>query len=124
MKIVGSLFLNEINLTDEAKLLKLFESKGVFFGNELIVFKEFCRDFVYASKVSGFAVIGIEGFQLFEDGSIKPILNEISDFSDIVRGNVDDYMEACSRAANDFIGHMMLSGKSDGYSFVLTDCVG
>jgi len=110
-------------MTEEAKLLKLFESKGVFFGNELIVFKEFCRDFIYASKVSGFAVIGIEGFQLFEDGSIKPILNEISDFSDIVHGNVDDYMEACSRAANDFFGQMALNGKSDGYSFVLTDSV-
>ena len=94
-----------------------------FFGNEIIVFKGFCRGFVYASKVSGFAVIGIEGFQLFGDGSIKPILNEISDFSDIVHLNVDDYMEACSRAANDFFSQMALNGKSDGYYFVLTDYI-
>jgi hypothetical protein len=124
MQTIGSLLLNEINMTEEAKLLKLFESKGVFFGNELIVFKEFCRDFISASKVSGFAVLGIEGFQFFEDGSIKPVLNEISDFSDVEYSNVDDHIEECSRAATDFVSYMLLSGKSDGYSFVLTDSVG
>ena len=107
-------------MTEEEKLLKKFESKGVYCGDELIVFKEFCRDYIYACKVSGFAVIGIEGFQLYEDGRVQPILDEISDFSDIEYSSFSDHIEECSRAANDFIGHMMLSGKSDGYSFVLT----
>ena len=109
-------------MADEAELLKAFEDKGVVCGSELIVLKDFCNDFMQASKLAGFAVIGIEGFHLLIDGSVQPDIDEIADFSDIEGGkNLDGYIEMCFEAAKNFIGHMLVSGKSDGYCFTLTD---
>jgi hypothetical protein len=105
----------------EAQLLKAFEFKGVVYGQELIVFKKFCNDFIQTSRRAGLAVIGIEGFHILQDGSIKPNMDEIADFSDIEAGIWDEYIEKCTEASVHFIKQMLLSGKSDGYCFTLTD---
>jgi len=110
-------------MTDEAELLKAFEDKGVSYGNELIIYRESCNDFIQASKLAGLAVIGIEGFHLLQNGSVKPNVDEIADFSDIEDSNLDRCIERCSEAAINFIHHMLENGKSDGYCFTLTDLV-
>ena len=120
-KLTGSRLLSDENMTDEAKLLKCFESKGVIYGDELIVLKKFCTEFMQASKLAGFAVIGIEGFYLFKDGSVKPNIEEVADFSDIESVFFNEYIEKCYEASDNFIKYMLLNGKSDGYCFVLTD---
>lgn len=108
----------------ETDLLELFNDKGFPCGDEFIVNKTYCCDFVKASKSAGFAVIGIDGFHLLEDGSVKPNLNEIADFSDIDAGNdLGEYIEACFEAANRFLVQMNSNGESDGYCFTLTDSV-
>ena len=120
-KLTGNLPLSEANMT-EADLLESFSGQGVFCGTELIVKKVYCGDFMQASKSAGFAVIGIEGFYLLKDGSVKPNLDEIADFSDIEDGgSFDDYIEACFDAASRFLVHMNSNGESDGYCFTLTD---
>ena len=106
----------------EAELIELFNDKGVPCGSEFIVDKAYCSDFVRTAKSAGFAVLGIEGFHLLKDGSVKPNLDEIADFSDIEGGNnLGEYIEACFEAANRFLVHMSSRGESDGYCFTLTD---
>ncbi|ADZ90139.1 hypothetical protein [Marinomonas mediterranea] len=106
----------------EADLISLFNDKGVFCGSEFIVNRAYCGDFLQASKSAGFAVIGIEGFYLLKDGSLKPNLDEIADFSDIEDvNNFGEYIEACFKAANRFVVNMNSNGESDGYCFTLTD---
>ncbi|WP_353666554.1 hypothetical protein [Marinomonas sp. THO17] len=106
----------------EVDLLKPFNGKGVFCDGEFIVYKAHCAAFLQASKSAGFAVIGIEGFYLLKDGSVKPNLDEIADFSDIKNGDrLGEYIEACFEAANRFVVHMNSIGKSDGYCFILTN---
>jgi hypothetical protein len=108
-------------MTDEADLLREFNDKGVLYGNELIVFKEFCSDFINACRLARLGVVGVEGCYLLEDGGVKPNLDEVADFSDIEDDNFDGYIEACANAASNFIRHMLITGKSDGYCFTLTD---
>ena len=108
-------------MTNETELLRTFNDKGVRYGNELIVLKKFCSDFINACRLARLGVIGIEGYYLLEDGSVKPNLDEIADFSDIEDGNVDVYIEACANSASRFIRNMLTSGKSNGYCFTLTD---
>lgn len=106
----------------ESDLSELFIDKGVRFGSELIVIKAYCSDYLQASRSAGFAVIGVEGFHLLNDGIVKPNLDEIADFSDIEVGiNFCEYIEACSAAASRFVEHMNTNGKSDGYCFTLTN---
>ncbi len=98
----------------------MFKDKGVFCDDELIVNKAHSSTFLNASKYAGFAVIGIEGFYLLNDGSIKPNLDEIADFSDIEEENdFCEYIEACYECANRFLINMNSNGKSDGYCFIL-----
>ena len=110
-------------MTDEAEfeLMKAFDNKGVICGNELIVFKEFCNDFINAAKLAGLVVIGIEGFHLLKDGSVKPNMDEIADFSDIAYSRLSENVDTCFDAASNFIGHMIVKGESDGYCFTLVD---
>lgn len=108
-------------MTSETELLVEYEAKGILNGGELIVFKEFCTDFVSACRLAGLAITGIEGFYLLQDRFIKPNMEEIADFSGIKADELDRYIEECSDSANNFIRHMLLSGKSDGYCFTLTD---
>jgi len=107
-------------MKSETELMQSFDGKGVKSGEELIVFKEYCREFVNECENAGFAVLGIEGFFLLQDGHVKPNLDEIADFSDVHAGSWDEYREACSKAANLFIEKMLGGGRSDGYSFTLT----
>jgi hypothetical protein len=108
-------------MKSEAELMQSFGRKGVKSGEELIVFKEYCREFVRECENAGFAVLGIEGFFLLQNGHVKPNLDEIADFSDVQAGSWDEYREACSKAADLFIEEMLSRGRCDGYSFTLTD---
>lgn len=108
-------------MTSEAELLRAFNDKGVRYGNELIVLKEFCSEFINASRLARLGVVGVEGFYLPKNGNVRPNLDEVADFSDIENDNFDGYVEACANAASHFIRHMLMSGKSDGYCFTLTD---
>jgi fructose-1-phosphate kinase PfkB-like protein len=123
MRLTGSHPLSKTKMNFETQLLKAFEFKGVACGQELIVFKEFCNDFIKTSKRSGLAVIGIEGFHLLQNGSIKPNMDEIADFSDVEADVWEDYIEKCTTASENFIRQMLVSGKSDGYCFTLTDSI-
>src|SRR3989344_2310072 len=103
-----------------AKLLKAFEAKGVGYGQELIIFKPFCNEFIQASRLAGLAIIGIDGFYLLQDGSVKPNIDEIADFSDVEASSLDEYINKCTKATINFINKMSIIGKSDGYCFTLT----
>lgn len=122
-KKTGNHRLSEIYMNDDTDLQKAFEDKGVNCGGELIIYKEYCGLFVQATKRAGLAVIGIEGFYLLISGDVKPNMEEIADFSGIECNDYCKYVELCSGAATKFIEHMQANGKSDGYSFVLTDWV-
>jgi len=121
MPLIGSRLLSEKNMRDEADLLSEFNEKGVRYGNELIVFKNFCSEFINACRLARLGVVGVEGFYLLEDGRVRPNLEEVADFSDIEDDNLDRYVEACANAARVFIEHMLVTGKSNGYCFTLTE---
>ncbi len=104
----------------ETELLKTFGDRGIFDGSELIVRKEYCSEFLQATKQFGFAVIGIEGFYFFENQCVKPNIDEIADFSDIQTCcDFSEYIDICFVSANNFIVQMDKNGKSDGYCFIL-----
>lgn len=103
----------------EVELVKDFATKGVSYGQELIVLKEFCGEFVESSRQARLVIVGIEGFHLLSNGAVKPNLDEIADFSDLDTEDWDQYVEKTARASRDFIGRMLDVGRSDGYCFSL-----
>ncbi|MBL4906774.1 MAG: hypothetical protein JKX94_04920 [Sneathiella sp.] len=113
--------MNKITKKDETELLRSFKMKGVGNGQELIIYKQFCLNFIKACKQAELAIIGIDGFYILNDGSIRPNLDEIADFSDVEAKKFVDFTETCNSAAVKFIRHMLATGKSDGYCFTLTN---
>lgn len=103
----------------EVDLLKKFNQKGVRYGVELIILKQFCEEFIASCEQADLAIIGIEGFYLNADGNIMPNLGEITDFSEINSENWYTYLQQCINASRKFVSYMLGNGKSDGYCFSL-----
>ena len=106
-------------MINEVDLLKKYNQKGVLYGDELIILKEFCEEFIASCEHADLAIIGIEGFYLFSDGNIMPNLDEITDFSEINSENWYTYLQQCISASRKFVNYMLRNGKSDGYCFSL-----
>lgn len=108
-------------MNTETNLIKKYLDKGVLYGNELIIRKVFCDEFISSSKSLGLAVVGIEGFNQLKDGNMQPNMDEIADFSEIEANDWDEYLSFCTSAARNFIKHMLSKGESYGYCFTLVN---
>ena len=108
-------------MNEKDKLIYEYIDKGVRYGGELIVSKQFCDEFISSCELVNLAIIGIEGFLFYEDETVEPVLDEIADFSDISSDNWQEYLEKSLSAARKFLGAMQNIGRSDGYSFTLVN---
>lgn len=80
-------------MTIEYELVKKFEDKGLRCGNEVIIFKNFCDEFISACQLASLAIIGIESFYLLHSGRVKPEMGEIGDFSSVYADDMAGYVK-------------------------------
>jgi len=103
-------------MKNEQKLLKLYENKGFILDNEeIIIFKEYCLDYIQSCKKSNLIILGIDGYYL-EDPIIRVNTLEIFDFS-----KTQEEIKNCYTLAESCIFNILNTGSSDGYIFTLSD---
>ncbi|WP_157600191.1 hypothetical protein [Saccharospirillum impatiens] len=107
-------------MNTEKSLIDAYNSKSIGSGREPIILKPYCLEFISDCRISGLAILGIEGY-FVANGKVCPNINEIADFSNLPIENWETYLKESIEAANRFIGIMMSSGKSDAYGFALTN---
>ncbi len=98
------------------EFLNLYSNKGFIIDNEeIIVFKEYCLDYIQSCKKSNLIILGIDGYYL-EDTIIRVNTLEIFDFS-----KTQEDIQNCYTLAEACIANMLNTGSSDGYMFTLSD---
>jgi len=103
-------------MNKEKEIFKLYQSKGRIIDNEeIIIFKEYCLDYIESCEKLRLTILGIDGY-ILEDNYIMVNTIEISDFS-----KTKEDTENCYTLAKEFINDMLNSGTSDGYIFTLND---
>ena len=103
-------------MNKEQELLKLYSNKGFIIDNEeIIIFKEYCLDYIQSCKKSNLIILGIDGYYL-EDTIIRVNALEIFDFSKTQKD-----IKNCYTLAETCISNMLNTDSSNGYIFTLSD---
>jgi len=103
-------------MLQEQELLNLYVKKGLIIDNtEIIVFKEYCLDYIQSSKQLNLCILGIDGY-ILENNTIKVNLFETYDFSKSKKN-----IQNCYSLAEQCISNLQDKGKSDGYIFTFDD---
>ena len=103
-------------MSKEQELLDLYAQKGLIIENTaIIVFKEYCLDYIQSSKQLNLCILGIDGY-ILENNTIKVNLLEIYDFSKTKKN-----IQNCYSLAEECILNLLHKGKSDGYVFTFSD---
>ncbi|WP_152558470.1 hypothetical protein [Endozoicomonas numazuensis] len=89
------------------------------YEEELIFPKELCMEFIQECRLHKVAILGIEGYLFLPDKCVKPVIDEVADFSDLSSLGRKQYVDESVYSAEEFLKHMLKNGVSDGYSFVL-----
>ncbi|CAA6812406.1 MAG: Unknown protein [uncultured Sulfurovum sp.] len=95
------------------EIYKLFQTKGILVDKEIIIFKNYCHDFIESCKDLELTILGIDGFAI-KNNRTYVNTTEISDFS-----KTKEDIENCYVLATLFINKMFKHSTSDGYLFTL-----
>jgi len=104
----------------EIEFINKFNRKGILTkSNEYIVYKKYCKEFINAISEHEFAIIGIDGFSIDNADIFQPNIDEIADFSELLKTSWKNFRKESIDSAKKFINNIISHGKSNGFSFVL-----
>lgn len=79
-----------------------YRQYGFVSGGEFYIPSQYAINFVEDCSLRNIAVIGVEGFLIF-DQKIMPLLDEIADFSSVVAPDWQNFVDQCNVAAKRFL---------------------
>jgi hypothetical protein len=97
-------------MLSERELIHEFKGRGIFQGGELYLDAVTALEFLDTAPKNDMTVIGIEGFHR-DNGSVRPLLDQIADFSDCEAESWPEFRESCNHSSKEFISQAPKSGN-------------
>lgn len=86
----------------ENEIIDYFRKHGIFQGEELYLDIPTALKFLTVCEENDLAIMGIECFQ-YNGGKIKPVLDQIADYSSAEAANWEEFRNLCNNSCKAFI---------------------
>jgi len=106
----------ETDMNTEQQLYEKYRLLGIVSGEELVLPTRYAKQLVDSCEESNLAIIGIDGFTTL-NGTIRPELEVIADFSSVQESRWNKYRQRCNQAAKRFLSNFQ---HRDNLSFSFT----